>query len=193
MTMMNRGLQLAWLTLAFTLTARAGLEVVPGNASGLFAKGERIVWKVEAKNLPAGQIATARYSIKEDGGQVVGQGTVDLKTGRGEIAVDYAKSGILLVDVEAEGDGQSKLHATGGAAVDQAGIPRSAPRPVDFDAFWQIRLEELAKTPAKPVLVPEPCNRAGVRFWRVTMDLPQGQKMQASWRVQTGPASFQPS
>ena len=190
MTMMNRGLQLAWLTLAFTLTARAGLEVVPGNASGLFAKGERIVWKVEAKNLPAGKIANARYSIKEDGGQVVGQGTVDLKTGSGEIAVDYAKSGILLVDVDAEGEGQSRLHATGGAAVDQAGIPRSAPRPADFDAFWQTRLEELAKTPAKPVLVPEPCNRAGVRFWRVTMDLPQGQKMQAQLARPDRPGKF---
>jgi hypothetical protein len=49
-------------------------------------------------------------------------------------------------------------------------IQPAAPRPDDFDAFWESKLEELAKVPANPKLEPVESGQPGVSYWTITMD-----------------------
>lgn len=69
-------------------------------------------------------------------------------------------------------------------------LKRSAPRPADFEAFWNAQLRELTKTPMTPVLVPGKGGRAGVVHSMVEMDLPHGGKLRGQLAVPDKPGKF---
>ncbi|MEO5715355.1 MAG: acetylxylan esterase [Luteolibacter sp.] len=167
------------LCLLLSALSHGALTVLPSKPDGIYTKGETITWKVTLTDAPSGKITNVSYAIKQDGGQLVRQGSVDLKDGTSEITVASDTPGVLLVELNAGGGDQPKLNATGGAAVEPEKIPRSAPRPADFDAFWKSHLDELANTPANAVLTEGTKERPDVLHWNVAMDLPRGRKMLA--------------
>ena len=57
-----------------------------------------------------------------------------------------------------------------GAAVAPTKLGLSAPRPKDFDAFWDAKLAEQAKIPVQPVLTPIESEVAGVEISSFTLD-----------------------
>jgi len=174
-----RALPITGLSLLLSVISYGALTVLPSKPDGIYAKGEAITWKATLTDPPSEKITNASYTIKQDGDQTVRQGTVDLKDGTSEITVTSDAPGVLLVELNAGGGDQPKLKAASGAAVEPDKIPRSAPRPADFDAFWKSHLDELANTPANPVLTEGTKEGPGVLHWQVAMDLPRGQKMLA--------------
>ncbi len=69
-------------------------------------------------------------------------------------------------------------------------LERSAPRPPDFDDFWNAKLRELDKTPMNPILGPGKGGRAGVIHSMVEMDLPRGDKLRGQLAVPDKPGKF---
>ncbi len=70
--------------------------------------------------------------------------------------------------------GGTRGGGAGGLTLGAAGAPTklqpAAPRPADFDAFWDGKLAELAKIPINPVLTPGQANKAGVELSTVQLD-----------------------
>ena len=58
------------------------------------------------------------------------------------------------------------------------GFKPSAPRPNDFDAFWETKINELKTVPANPQLEPADAGKPGVNYWKITLDNIKGTHIQ---------------
>ena len=167
------------LWLALTHAAPAQLTVTPLNETGIYQKAATVGWRIALKGVPPEKSPPVRYTIKQDGGVVLREGTLDLTKYENRVLIPREQPGTLMLEAQAGGGTQQKHSAEGGAIVRPAELPRSSPRPPDFDEFWQTHLDELAGTPMNAVLVEGSNERPTVSHWRMTMDLPKGRKMQA--------------
>jgi cephalosporin-C deacetylase len=150
--------------------AEFGLVLKPEKPDAIYRPGESITWRAECPLVSSGGVASASYVLKEGGGTVLSRGVVHFEAGVGEIATSLDHPGTILAEITATNAVGEITNALAGAAVAPEKIPRSSPCPADFDAFWQAKLDELAKVPTQPVLTPEPSERAGVEYWKITMD-----------------------
>ena len=154
------------------------LSFTPRHADGTYAVGERVAWTVAAAPGQAAPPGTFSYTVKRDGGTVVGSGTFDLASGTATIATSLVRPGMVLVEVRPPaGDtgfrGPSKSEVGRvllGAAVAPGRIRPSAPRPADFDAFWAAQVRRLDLVPAEPVLTPGESDRPGVEWFTLRLN-----------------------
>jgi cephalosporin-C deacetylase-like acetyl esterase len=152
--------------------AAVALEVSTSNPSGIFTSGETVAWSVSSKDKPP-----VRYRIIRDSGQVVREGSADLKDGSARIEIAPDQPGTLLLELNAGGGDVPKEQVFGGALVEPGKIARSSPRPADFDAFWNQQLAELAKVPPNPQLTPGKSGKKEIAHEFLEMDLPRGAKL----------------
>jgi cephalosporin-C deacetylase len=166
---------LALLTL-FLATGSSAQELIarPGNGTGVYKPGDAISWQIELKGNAA--ITEARYTIKKGGLTEIAKGAVQFSDGKATLAAKLDEPGSLLAEFTAT-DGNKRLRCLGGALVSPEQIKPAAPRPDDFDAFWDAKLKELAAVPANPVLEPADGKKPGVDYWKISMDNIRGSKI----------------
>ena len=70
-----------------------------------------------------------------------------LVDGRAELKASLDVPGTLLAHFAATSADGKEHKATGGAIVAPDEIEASAPRPEDFDAFWDAKIKEIAAVP----------------------------------------------
>ena len=87
--------------------------------------------------------------------------------GRATIETKLDEPGMIYVRVTADDATQRAI--TLGAAVGPTHLRPSAPRPVDFDAFWDQKLRDLRGIPMVPVLAPRETSAANVDLFAVTL------------------------
>ena len=165
---------LAW---RFATTAAMALLVVvrtssaappaftPFHANGIYAVGERVGWTLVAPDgcpTPAGGY---RYTIRKNNADTIGAGTLDPAGGATTIETSLAEPGMVFVQVDT-GDAHS---VTLGAAVAPTSLAPSAPRPADFDAFWDSKLAALRAVPFNPLLRPLDTADAGVSLFAISI------------------------
>ena len=148
--------------------AAQDLGVTPQRADGLYQSGETIEWQIEWDGAkPASQ---ADYSIKNGGRTEIDHGMLTLVDGRARLNASLDVPGTLLVEVRVRSaDGKEHI-ARGGAIVAADRIAPSAPRPADFDAFWDAKLKELAAVPVNARLEQADSGKPGVDYWKITLD-----------------------
>jgi cephalosporin-C deacetylase len=129
----------------------------PFDAAGIYHVGERAGWNV---SFPSGSTAIYNYSIKTNNRDEVKTGALDPASSSGTIETILRQAAMLYVEVRPAGDsGASVKPIHLGAAVDPWDLPLSTPRPPDFDAFWDAKLQTLAEVPMNPVLTPTPIEK----------------------------------
>jgi len=164
--------------LAWRAAAAQQLTFTPWHADGTYAVGERLGWNVTpapGQNAAAGPYS---YTIKRDGGEVIGSGTFDLSSGHASIETSLPRPGMVLVEVRPPADvtgfrGESKSEVGRvllGAAVAPNGIQPAAPPPADFDSFWTAKLQGLRSVPAEAVLTPGESGRSDVEYFTVRLN-----------------------
>ena len=162
------GLLLASLSRAQELT------VAPDNATGIYQPGQAIHWKVQ---VTGADVSEAAYTVKRGGLTEVTKGQVALASGQGQIAAQLDEPGWLLVDVSIKPTPDKKLTALGGALVSPEKIKPALPRPDDFDAFWEAKLQDLAAVPANPKLAPADSGKGHVEYFKITLDNIRGSQI----------------
>lgn len=140
------------------------------HSNGVYAEGQVIHWRVEARPDALSNLTTATFAIKQGGLTVLAEGSLMLTNGAAEIVLSNAQTGTLLLEVKFSPDADKKHKALGGAVVAPERIKPSAARPDDFDSFWKSKLEELSRIPTNPQLVSIPSERQGMDYWQITMD-----------------------
>jgi cephalosporin-C deacetylase-like acetyl esterase len=152
------------LFLAATLTPAEQWTFTPFHKDGIYGIGERAGWTV---TLPQGAAATGKYSyiIKTNNLATIKTGALDLSSGSATIETTLGEPAMLYVEVNGNGPA---VHL--GAAVAPSELKPSAPRPTDFDGFWDGKLKALGEIPINPVLTTTPADRAGVQLYTVTLD-----------------------
>jgi cephalosporin-C deacetylase-like acetyl esterase len=165
-----------WLILLSALpTAAADLVVRPQPASGVLEIGQPVVWHVEWK--VAEPPAEIRYTLERGGWTEINHGSLELVDGHAELKASLDTPGTLLAIFSATSADGKKHTARGGAIVAPQEIKPSAPRPADFDAFWDAKLKEIATVPFNAAIEKTESGRDDVDYWKITLDGYRGTKI----------------
>lgn len=159
------------------------LVFTPYRASGIYEVGDTVGWTVTPATSPP--TYAFKWTIRRNNAVVLKEGTLDLSTGKAAIEIVADEPAMIYVAVEAYEDfspgatgradrdssrfiGGNTGRDTGfyavGAAVAPRKIPLSAPRPADFDAFWNRKLAAQARLTINPVLTPMQTDVPGVEM-----------------------------
>jgi cephalosporin-C deacetylase len=160
----------------------------PDRPSGIYAVGERVGWTVALSGSAGRAIQRSgpyTYTIRQNGGQLIASGSLDLASGPARIETTLTEPAMLLVEVgppvpdttfgdrSTGGPGRVLL----GAAVEPHGIRPAEPKPADFDAFWDAKLAELEAIPMDAVLMQGESDRPGVEYATLRMNNLQGARV----------------
>jgi len=149
--------------IAATLCHAQPMVVAPDKTNGVYQVGDTVHWTVAwegGTNPPA-----ARYLLKSGGLTKVGQGDLTFSNDMATVDSQFDKPNTMLLEVD-----WLTNHVWGGAVAAPDKIFPAAPPPDDFDTFWEAKLEELEKIPANAQLEKVDSGKAGVAYWKITMD-----------------------
>ena len=153
------------------------LVFTPYRPSGIYDIGDTVGWTVAPATSPPPY--AFKWTIRRNNAVVLKEGTLDLSTGKATIEVIADEPSMIYVAVEAYGDasrfiGGNTGRNTGfyavGAAVAPRKIPMSAPRPADFDPFWNRKLAAQSRLAIHPVLMPVKIDVPGVEMQMFELD-----------------------
>jgi cephalosporin-C deacetylase len=159
-------------TVLFFTTASAGphVAIYASREDAIYAPGDPVKWRIEVSGAAASNIVDASYVIKQGGLTRMSEGTLPLTNGATEIVSARSEPGTLLLEIKVPlADGQ-KTNYLGAAVISPGQIKPSSSHPDDFDAFWETKLEELAKIPMNPKLTGGDSGRPATDYWQITMD-----------------------
>ena len=165
---LERALELLALIL-FALRAEARqLNFAPFHGSGIYQLGEKAGWTVSPAQGVAAPATKYLYEIKKNNQDTIQSGTLSFVSGSATMEATLEEPAMLYVTVCAEGaPPASAFHL--GAAIAPGQLQPSAPRPADFDSFWDAKLQELSRIPLNPVIAPLAAND-GVELSRIQVD-----------------------
>lgn len=135
-------------------TTAYSVEARTDRADAKYAAGDTALFTITC--LAAGKPvpeATLTYSLRENGFREVASGSLAITNGHGSIEHVCSAPGFLLLSVTQPG---SKKSALVGAACEPEKLRPSAPRPDDFDAFWNGMKAKVDAVLSAPVLTPVP-------------------------------------
>jgi len=186
----------AWLAAAaFAYAQRVPIDqqltFTPYHANGIYEVGETVGWTVTPG--PVTPTYAYKWTIRLNNAVVLKEGKLDLAAGKDKIEITGNQPEMIYVAVEAFAKLASDAPApaggragesgfvggntgrnTGlyavGAAVAPSKIGISAPRPEDFDAFWEAKLAAQAKLPINPVLTKVETDVPGVELNLFVLD-----------------------
>lgn len=138
--------------------------IVPAHADGIYKVGEKISWTVTSTNC-----SSYKATIKKNDSKVIWEGTVNLTDGKGTLETKLDEPGMVMAVIY-DRPATPKKYTLLGAAVDPFNIPVSAPRPDDFDQFWQGRIKALSIIPPNPIVTTEESGESAVEYSKITMD-----------------------
>jgi cephalosporin-C deacetylase-like acetyl esterase len=163
--------------LLFAQSERAAEHLVftPYHASGIYEVGDTVGWTVTAA--PGAPPYDYTWTIRRNNAVVLKEGALDLSGGKATIEIVSNEPAMIYVAVEAharESNAAEKSRVRGGntgsdnglyaagAAVAPRRIGMSAPRPADFDTFWNGKLAAQARIPIDAALTPVQSDVPGV-------------------------------
>ncbi|HEX3355446.1 MAG TPA: acetylxylan esterase, partial [Tepidisphaeraceae bacterium] len=141
------------------------LTLTPYKAGSIYGIGEKVGW---IASLPKGATPTGeyKYTIKKNNLDVINTGSLDLSSGSAKIELTLNKPAMVYATISSPGNKDIAV----GAAVAPEQLQPVAPRPADFDAFWDSKIKMLEQIPPNPVLTPGDSGKPDVDFAIIKMD-----------------------
>ncbi len=157
---------------AFAAGSRAQeFTATPQNASGLYSAGEKIAWRISAPGQSEAHAVVKLFDTK-----VLWEGDVKLDSGSGVLETSLNEPGTVLVSLTAKVQDKNAKCLVG-AAASPTKITPSAPRPADFDAFWQAKIKDLYAVPANPKATADGSGDPAVEYVKLTLDNIKGTRV----------------
>lgn len=142
------------------------LKATTDRAEAIYKTGETVTFTVEAsqdgKPLTEGKIVCV---LSKDGVQTQPPQTLNIKQGKASLVGKLDEPGFLLLRATS-----GKASALASAGYDPLKITPSMPVPDDFDDFWTVQKELLARVPVNPVLTPVQNAAKGVTAFDVQIE-----------------------
>jgi cephalosporin-C deacetylase len=142
------------------------LAVTPLKTTGIYAVGEKVGWEVQVGDPNAASVKEVTYTLKRNGLTPYQEGTLGLSSGRAVIETSLDAPGAVLLELRPAGG--RKILA--GAMVAPEKLEPSQPRPADFDAWWDAKIEQLNAVPANVQVEPNESGRPNVEYFAIRMD-----------------------
>lgn len=157
--------------------------LTPLKPGGVYGAGEQVGWEVRAADR---NTTTASYTLKRNGLEVYKQGTLDLASGQATLSTTLDAPGAVLLELRpgggagarrggarfsgTAGRGMGGARILAGAVVAPERLEPTAPRPADFDAFWEAQINKLHQIPANPRLTPADGGNPNVEYAKISLD-----------------------
>jgi cephalosporin-C deacetylase len=159
------------------------LKLTPYNASGIYDIGQKAGWTVSAAgdtSAPSGNFA---YTIKKNNLNSIKSGNFVLSSSTASIDVALDEPAMVFLEITPSADssadgspgagaapkgGRNRIVA--GAAVAPTKLQPAAPRPADFDSFWESKIKMLKEIPENPLLTPGESGVSDVDYFTIQMD-----------------------
>ena len=155
----------------FVVQAVAAPTIVPSKLSATYARGEPVRWTVSASE----RTGKLTFVIRKNNLDVVRSGEIDLSAGSTTIETKCDEPAMLYLELESLGANPTAMPvAVAGAAVAPDELQPCAPRPVDFDSFWESKIKLLQSIPANPRLTPADSGDPSIDYATIQMDLVNG-------------------
>ncbi|MGV3618879.1 MAG: acetylxylan esterase [Fimbriimonas sp.] len=138
--------------------------VVPFKASGIYDQGERAGWTIA--NPPGASLGKVAYTLKRNNHEVIQKGELDLGPGPATVEIREKAPAMLYLELAAPG-GKPRAF---GAAIAPTKLRPVAPKPKDFDAFWNAKIKALKAVPENAVVTPGESYKPEVEYATVKMD-----------------------
>lgn len=151
-----------------SIAARATKE------GGVYDRGEDITFEVTAQRMTG---VTGKYQVLRDGKTVLSQGLLALEDNAPQtVTAKLDSPGWVALQIKATPQGGKEITQLAGAVVAPREVTRTAPRPADFDEFWDNKVASMTRVPINPQeqRVPEVTE---VEYYRVLLDGYNGSKV----------------
>ncbi len=156
------------------LTAQT-LQVSADRPTGVYDVGDTVHWRID---LTAGAAPAAHYRVLRGGLTVAAEGAVGFTAeGRAQVETKLEAPGTLLFEVKWPREKGEDGRALAGAVAAPERVALSAPRPADFAAFWQAKLQELAAVPMAPEVEAAESGKAEVDYAKIALGNIRGSKI----------------
>jgi cephalosporin-C deacetylase len=144
------------------------LALSTDKADGIYQLGETVHWRVQWQGVSTAP--SVRFKLLKGGLTEVGSGVLNFTNSSAEMTSTFATPGSLLLEIKWKlADGTDQRVVAGAVAAPES-IALSAPRPADFDAFWDAKLQALAAIPANPVLASVAIGNTNLAYSKLTLD-----------------------
>lgn len=164
----------AWGQLAGAPSTQPAILARATSETGIYERGEKITFEVTGAHMSG---VTGKYQLLRDGKTVMGEGMLALEDNAPQtVSATLDAPGWVALQIKATPQGGKEITQLAGAVVAPREITRSAPRPADFDEFWDEKIEEMKATPinAKEERVESVTD---VEYYRVLLDGYKGSKV----------------
>lgn len=154
------------------------LLITPFNESGIYDLNETAGWTITVPDGAAVPSGSFRYTVKQNNFEVIESGQLDLSSGQATIELSLDEPAMLYVRVthpKSDDDRAKRPDIILGAAVAPTELQPVAPRPSDFDRFWEAKLRQLQEIPVHAVVTPGDSGTPGVEYATITMDHVNGE------------------
>ena len=145
------------------------LSFTPFKPTGIYDIGEKVGWTITPPAAVAHPATVYNYVIRKNNLDVISSGKIDLSSGRATIETVLNEPAMVYVQVR-EADATTGPSINLGAAVAPSKLQPSAPRPADFDDFWDGKLKALAAIPINPVLTTMETAVPDVELYTIKLD-----------------------
>lgn len=155
------------------------LVVTPYDKSGIYAIGKTVGWTIALADGQQASPGGYAYVVKENGGPVIKNGSIDFAKGPAKIETALKSPGMIRVEIRppagaTQSFGNINTGGNGvvvlGAAVDPAKIQPVVGRPADFDEFWDAKLKLLDRVQMHAVVTPKESGLADIDYATIKLD-----------------------
>ncbi|MFH0759476.1 MAG: acetylxylan esterase [Bacteroidota bacterium] len=153
----------------------AQVEIIPDKPDGIYASGETVTWTIKATGDKV--LDSLRYSIKTGGLNTTEEGLIFLTDSTAKIDYTFEAPGTVLLNVRWGKPDQFFNRAAGGAVADPGQLKLSSPKPVDFDSFWEEKVNELEAVPVHARIDTFESEDPEVDYYEITMDNIRGSQI----------------
>jgi len=168
-------LRVLLLQFIFFLPVRGQIEIRPDHEDGVYKTGEKVIWSLRQSGDEP--LDSLRYTLKRGGLEVVEEGLISFTHGTAEIAYEFRAPGSVLLVVNRGISDRFPDRRVGGALADPGLFQLSAPRPEDFEEFWESKIKELESVPVNARLERVDSVADGIEYYKITMDNIGGRKI----------------
>jgi cephalosporin-C deacetylase-like acetyl esterase/lysophospholipase L1-like esterase len=169
--------------------------IKPFNPIGIYALNEKAGWTISLpKDAPATS-AKYTYTLKKNNFDIIQSGVLDLSAGPATVSASIDEPAMLYLQIAlplslSESEVAQPKEISAGAAIAPTKLQPGAPRPADFDDFWDSKIKLLEAIPPNPVITPSKSDKPNVEFDIIRMDHVDGHHIYGQLAKPNRPGKF---
>jgi cephalosporin-C deacetylase len=158
-----------WTAMTVPKCAAQEVSLTPSKRTGIYDVGENIDWAVKRAGTAKADDKFG-YVIRKNNLDLIKSGEIDLSSGEANISVSIDEPAMLYLELTPKIGPPPQHPLAAGVAVAPTKLEPSTPRPADFDAFWQSKIEMLKQIPPNPVLTSGDSGNPDIDYATIKMD-----------------------